>query len=156
MSDDPRLPYTVTGIYKNGFRRFLCPTPQWALRKVAEFERKGYTNITVTGPNGPLTEAELLSLVEVPTRSGNGAAVSVAVSNAPAPMVCLSGDAIVEAECVGRGPLRWRWVFVCVESAAVIERSEPMFKTRAAALRTGNQILLSRQNRARKAELSHV
>ena len=156
MSDDRRLPYTVMGIYKKGLRTFLCPTPQWALRKVAEFERKGYTNITVTGPDGPLTSDELHSLVEVPTRSGNGATVAVDVSNASAPKVCLSGDVIIEAECTGRGPLRWRWVFVCVESARVIEQSAPMLKTRAAALRAGNQILLSRQNRARRAALSHV
>ena len=65
-------------------------------------------------------------------------------------------DAIVEAECTGRGPFPWMLVFVDADSAAVIGRSEPMFKTRAAALRAGNQMLLSRHARPGKPTLSSV
>ena len=71
-------------------------------------------------------------------------------------MVDRSTDAIVEAECTGRGLLPWMWVLIDAESAAVISRSEPMFRTRAAALTVGNDILLSRHERPDKPKLSLV
>ena len=61
--------------------------------------------------------------------------------------VCLSTDSIVEAERVGHGRLPWMWVFVCVESALVLARSEPMFRTRAAALRAGERVMRLRSDR---------
>lgn len=61
--------------------------------------------------------------------------------------VRLSTDAIVDAEQVGSGRLSWMWVFICTESAVLLARSEPMFRTRQAALRVGGQVLAYRRGR---------
>ena len=71
-------------------------------------------------------------------------------------IVSLSSDAIVEAECTGRGLLPWMWVLIDADSAAVIGRSEPMFKTRAAALRAGGQWLITSLARPGNGALSLV
>ena len=62
-------------------------------------------------------------------------------------IVRLSTDAIIDAERFGRGPLSWGWVFPCGESTAVLARSEPMFRTRSAALRVGNHVMHTRRAR---------
>ena len=64
-------------------------------------------------------------------------------------IVTLSTQAFVEAEQVGRGRLPWAWVFICEDSAVVLAQSEPMFSTRAAALRTGRQVMRYRRDRLR-------
>lgn len=61
--------------------------------------------------------------------------------------VSLSTTAFVDAERVGSGRLPWLWVAVCEESAVVLARSEPMFRTRSAALRIGKQVMLTKQSR---------
>ena len=71
-------------------------------------------------------------------------------------MVTRSTDAIVEAECTGRGVLPWMWVLIDADSAAVIGRSEPMFRTRAVALRVGHQVLSHRHPEPGRARLSIV
>lgn len=63
-------------------------------------------------------------------------------------LISLTTNAVIDAECVGSGRLSWAWVFICPESAALMGRSEPMFKTRAAALRAGAQIMRFKQNLA--------
>lgn len=54
--------------------------------------------------------------------------------------VCFSTDAIVDAEQVGNGRLSWMWVFICAENAMLLAQSEPIFRTRQAALRVGHNI----------------
>ena len=84
MSDDPRLPYAVRGGRKSGVVTFLCPTPQWALRKLADFEKAGYTAITVTGPGGAtLTKTDLDALVANDTPTAAGGPVSIDAPSAP-------------------------------------------------------------------------
>lgn len=56
-------------------------------------------------------------------------------------IVSLSKNAILEAERVGHSRLPWAWVILCDETAAVLARSEPMFRTRSAALHVGNQLI---------------
>jgi hypothetical protein len=51
--DKPRV--TVT---------YNCPTAEWALRKLSEFQAAGHANIIITGPDGqPLAEADLFAMV---------------------------------------------------------------------------------------------
>lgn len=50
-------------------------------------------------------------------------------------------------EQAGTGRLLWAWVFVCEETAAVLARSEPMFKSKTSALRVGNQVMHAKRNR---------
>lgn len=85
MSDDPRLPYTVRGERKDGVVTFRCPTAEWALRKLADYEKAGYINITVTGSDStPLSEAELNVIVANDNGPDGGAPVDLDVPTAPA------------------------------------------------------------------------
>ena len=84
MSDDPRLPYAVRGGRKSGVVTFLCPSPQWALRKLADFEKAGYTAITVKGPGGAsVTKADLDALVARETPTVGGGPISIDAPSAP-------------------------------------------------------------------------
>lgn len=65
-------------------------------------------------------------------------------------IVSLSINAIVEAECRGSGRLPWAWVFLCGETAVVLAQSEPMFRTRSAALRVGEHVMRHRRFRQRR------
>ncbi len=68
--------------------------------------------------------------------------------------VRLSTDAIVDAEQVGSGRLSWMWVFICADSAILLARSEPMFRTRQAALRVGRRIQAHQHVRMRRLQPS--
>ena len=84
MSDDPRLPYTVNGYFRKNLRVYRCSTPQWALRKLADFHKADYSGITITGPSGPLTEAGLHRIITCETSESGGAPVDVGALAAPA------------------------------------------------------------------------
>ena len=77
---DPRRPYVVRGVAKHGIITYRCPTADWALRKLRDFEAAERQDITVTDPDGVLlTEADLIGLVE-----GSGAPPSEeAIPGAP-------------------------------------------------------------------------
>ena len=55
-------------------------------------------------------------------------------------LVRVSSDDIVEAERIGSGRLPWAWVLFCEETGATIARSDPIFRTSAAALRVGRRL----------------
>jgi hypothetical protein len=58
-------PFIVKAKRSYGTVTYNCPTPEWALKKLRDFQTVSYENISVTGPNGhPLTEAELVAMVE--------------------------------------------------------------------------------------------
>ena len=63
-------------------------------------------------------------------------------------IVSLSTNAVIDAERVGSGRLPWTWVFLCEDSAVVLAQSEPMFRTRLAALRAGSHVMANRRARA--------
>ena len=66
------------------WRAWMCPTPQWALRKLADFEKAGYTAIAVTGLGGTtLTKADLDALVASETATAGGGPVSINAPSAP-------------------------------------------------------------------------
>ncbi|MGU3540390.1 hypothetical protein [Methylobacterium sp. A54F] len=59
------MPYIVSAAYRAGTVTYRCPTPEWALKKARDFERVGYTGMTITGPSGKkLTLARLTAKVE--------------------------------------------------------------------------------------------
>ncbi|MCJ2016701.1 hypothetical protein MKK84_04550 [Methylobacterium sp. E-065] len=67
---EQRRLYIVRSAAKNGIITYKCPTAEWALRKLRDFEAAGRQNITVTDPDdGPLTEADMIGILE-----GSGAA----------------------------------------------------------------------------------
>jgi hypothetical protein len=69
---EPRRSYIVRGASKAGAVTYMCPTADWALRKVRDFKAAGRDNISVTDPDGlVVTEADLIGIVE-----GSGAAPS--------------------------------------------------------------------------------
>jgi len=44
---------------------YNCPTAEWALKKLRDFQAAGYQSISVMAPDGAaLDEAELISIVE--------------------------------------------------------------------------------------------
>lgn len=59
-SQNAPLPYTVTGRRKNGTITFHCPTADWALRKLNDFERSGYAGIAVTDSEGRALDEQAL------------------------------------------------------------------------------------------------
>ena len=62
--------YVVRGVARHGIITYRCPTADWALRKLRDFEAAERQDITVTDPDGvSLIEADLIGLVE-----GSGAA----------------------------------------------------------------------------------
>lgn len=53
----------VRGVTKRGSVTYRCPTPDWALRKLRDFEAKEYRDVSVAGPDGaPLTADDLEAL----------------------------------------------------------------------------------------------
>ena len=67
----PAPAFVVTGRRRSGVVTYRCPTPEWALRKLTDFDRAGYTDIAVKGPDGrPIGQAELTRLVERAERAG--------------------------------------------------------------------------------------
>ena len=69
---DQRRLYIVRGTAKKGTITYKCPTADWALRKLRDFQAAGHQDISATDPDGILlTEADLLGSVE-----GSGAAPS--------------------------------------------------------------------------------
>ena len=59
--------YVVRGVTKHGSVTYNCPTPDWALRKLRDFEGARYREVSVTGPDGqPMTEADLIATGDVP------------------------------------------------------------------------------------------
>ena len=59
----PLRSYAVRGVTKRGTVTYNCPTPNWALRKLRDFEGQRYGDIRVTGPDGePLTADDLEAL----------------------------------------------------------------------------------------------
>ncbi|MCJ2140061.1 hypothetical protein [Methylobacterium sp. E-066] len=58
-------PFIVKAKRSHGTVTYNCPTPEWALKKLRDFQAASYENISVTGPNGqPLTEADLVAMIE--------------------------------------------------------------------------------------------
>lgn len=69
---EPRRFYVVQGASKAGAVTYMCPTADWALRKMRDFKAAGRENIRVTDPDGfVVTEADLIGIVE-----GSGAVPS--------------------------------------------------------------------------------
>ena len=61
---DERRFYVVRGTAKNGVITYRCPTADWALRKLRDFEAAERKDITVTDPDGVmLTGADLIGIV---------------------------------------------------------------------------------------------
>ncbi|MCJ2019496.1 hypothetical protein MKK84_19000 [Methylobacterium sp. E-065] len=57
-------PFIVKTKRPRGTVTYNCPTPEWALKKLRDFQEVGYENISVTGPGGqPLTEADLVTMI---------------------------------------------------------------------------------------------
>ncbi|SFM50253.1 hypothetical protein [Methylobacterium pseudosasicola] len=66
--------FVVRAQKPHGTATYHCPTPEWALKKLADFQAAGHDHITITGPDGqPLTEADLRALVEGPDGTGRAA-----------------------------------------------------------------------------------
>ena len=65
--------FIVRATKPHGSATYRCPTPDWALKKLRDFQAAGHDSITVTGPDGrPLTEADLRAIVA----GDDGAAVA--------------------------------------------------------------------------------
>lgn len=57
-------PFIVRAKRPRGTVTYNCPTPEWALKKLRDFQAVSYENISVTGPSGQLlTEADLVALI---------------------------------------------------------------------------------------------
>ncbi|MCJ2121211.1 hypothetical protein [Methylobacterium sp. J-077] len=68
-------PFVVRARKPHGTATYNCPTPEWALKKLADFRAAGHDSITITGPDGqPLAEADLRAMVEGPDGTGRAAA----------------------------------------------------------------------------------
>lgn len=62
---EQRRLYVVWGAAKNGIITYKCPTAEWALRKLRDFQAAGRQDITVSDLDGvSLTEAALVGIVE--------------------------------------------------------------------------------------------
>ena len=59
----------------------------------------------------------------------------------------------VEAELNGEGDDPWAWAIFCSDSLFVIDRSEPMFGSAAAAVRVGQLVAQYRFARAKARDL---
>ncbi|SFM88770.1 hypothetical protein [Methylobacterium pseudosasicola] len=58
-------PFAVRAKRPHGTVTYNCPTPEWALKKLRDFQSVSYENISVTGPGGqPLVEADLVAMIE--------------------------------------------------------------------------------------------
>ena len=67
-------PFVVKGERRNGTVTYLCPSPEWALRKLADFAQAGYAGISATGPDGrPIGEDALAGLVKDGRESASAA-----------------------------------------------------------------------------------
>jgi len=68
-------PFVVRARKPHGTATYNCPTSEWALKKLADFQAAGHDSITITGPDGQsLTEADLLALVADPDGAARKAA----------------------------------------------------------------------------------
>lgn len=63
----PNHPYVVRGTSKNGSVTYLCPTPEWAVRKHRDLMTSGLSDVTITGPEG-----QVLSLIDLEGASVEG------------------------------------------------------------------------------------
>ena len=60
-----RRVYVVRGVRTNVSITYQCPTADWALKKLRDFTMKGYSDITVSDPDGRLiSEADLVCTAE--------------------------------------------------------------------------------------------
>ncbi|MCJ2091308.1 MULTISPECIES: hypothetical protein [unclassified Methylobacterium] len=68
-------PFVVRARKPHGTATYNCPTPEWALKKLSDFQAAGHDSISITGPDGQLlSEAELRALVagqDSPVRSAD-------------------------------------------------------------------------------------
>ena len=58
----------------HGTATYNCPTAEWALRKLGDFQAAGHDSISIVGPDGQsLTEAELRAMIDGPEAAAHKA-----------------------------------------------------------------------------------
>jgi hypothetical protein len=56
--------FVVQARKSHGTATYNCPTAEWALRKLGDFQAAGHDSVSIVGPGGQtLTEAELRAMV---------------------------------------------------------------------------------------------
>ncbi|MER2217744.1 hypothetical protein [Methylobacterium brachiatum] len=59
--------FVVRARKSHGTATYNCPTAEWALRKLGDFQAAGHDSISIVGPDGQSpTEAELRAMIDGP------------------------------------------------------------------------------------------
>ncbi len=91
MTTEP--PFTVRARKLHGTITYRCPTPEWALKKLHDFQAATYDDISVIGPDGlSLTEADLMSKVDGPNGDASAARQVSAAAQASASISASTTD----------------------------------------------------------------